>query len=167
MYALIKILANKQHGASHADIRRARIQGSKGRGKGQRGGEGVCCLSSKQKRHYCIGNRLFYFQTNTEKKQNIKNLAVKKWFPQFLLSMYVCLCVCVFVCLSVIALQTSSFSIGVWNFNIDIYIKYLKMVSFTFLNFCLFLELFPFFIIYQFLYFKAASQHIMKTNTSN
>ena len=41
---------------------------------------------------------------------------LKKRFPQFLLSMYVCLCVCVcvclFVCLSVIALQTSSFTIG-------------------------------------------------------
>ena len=37
------------------------------------------------------------------------------------------------------------------------------MVSFTSLNFCLFLELFPFFIFTIFFYFKAASQPIMKT----
>ena len=59
---------------------------------------------------YLFGNRIFNVQTITEiKKYKIKNLAVKKGFPQFLLSMYVCLC----VCLSVIALQTSSFNIGV------------------------------------------------------
>ena len=36
------------------------------------------------------------------------------------------------------------------------------MVSFTFSNYCLFLELFAFFIFYHFLYFKAAFQPIMK-----
>ena len=53
-----------------------------------------------------IGNRLFYFQTITERKIENKKLGGKKRFPQFLLSMYV-------FCLSVIALQTSSFDIGV------------------------------------------------------
>ena len=49
-----------------------------------------------------------------ERKIENKKLVGKKRFPLFLLRMYVfCLCVCVFVCLSVIALQTSSFDIGV------------------------------------------------------
>ena len=41
------------------------------------------------------------------------------------------------------------------------------MVSFTFLNFWFFSELFPFFVFYYFLYFMPASQHIVKINTSN
>ena len=69
----------------------------------------------------CFGNRLFNVQTIREMRiDNFKNLAVKKGF----LSFYsVCMVLCVFVCSSVIALQTSSFNIGVWNFNIDTYVK--------------------------------------------
>ena len=64
----------------------------------------------------------FNVQTIREIKiENKKNLAVKKGFLSFysVCMFFVCLC----VCLSVIALQTSSFDIGVWNFNIDTYIK--------------------------------------------
>ena len=61
---------------------------------------------------YVFGNRLFYFETITERKvKNKKNGGKKK----FLLSMYV-FCVCVFVCLcvglSVDTLHASSFIIG-------------------------------------------------------
>ena len=91
-------------------------------------------------------------------------MAVKKRFPQFLLSMYV---FCVFVCLSVIALQTSSFDIGVWNFNIDTYIKISQNGIFYFFEFLLFSELSPFFIFHYFLYFETTSQPIMEINTPN
>ena len=46
-----------------------------------------------------IGNRLFYFQTNRERKKRKKKFGRKKRFPQFLLCMCVCVCICVFVCL--------------------------------------------------------------------
>ena len=93
-----------------------------------------------------FGNRLFNFQTITERKIENKKLGGKKRFPQFLLSMYVfCLCVCVFVCLSVIALQTSSFDIGVWNFNIDTYIKISQNGIFYFFEFLLFFGVIPLF----------------------
>ena len=46
---------------------------------------------------FFFGNRLFYFQTNRERKIENKKIGCKKKFPQFLLSMYV-LCVCLFVC---------------------------------------------------------------------
>ena len=92
-------------------------------------------------------------------------MAVKKGF----LSFYsVCMFfVCLFVCLSVIALQTSSFDIGVWNFNIDTYIKISQNGIFYFFEFLLFSELSPFFIFHYFLYFETTSQPIMEINTPN
>ena len=79
---------------------------------------------------------------------------------------FVCLFVCVFVCLSSLyrlhrlteEAEISTY-IPIW--------KYLKMVSFTFLNFCFFSELSPFFIFHYFLYFETTSQPIMEINTPN
>ena len=44
--------------------------------------------------------------------ENKKTWRLKKRFPQFLLSMYVCVCVYMCVCLSVGALHTSSLNVG-------------------------------------------------------
>jgi len=88
----------------------------------------------------------FNIQTIREIKIENNKLGGKKMFPQFLLSMYVfCVFVCLFVCLSVIALQTSSFDIGVWNFNIDTYIKISQNGIFYFFEFLLFFGVIPLF----------------------
>ena len=99
----------------------------------------------------------FYVQTIREIKIENKKLGGKKRFPQFLLSMYVfclcvCLCVCVFVCLSVI--ETSSFDIGVWNFNIDTYIKIPQNGIFYFFEFLLFFGVIPLFHFSLFCLFR-------------
>ena len=57
-------------------------------------------------RVYVVGYRLFYFQTNRERKIENKTFGRKKRFPQFLLCMYVCVYVCVFVCLFVCCRST-------------------------------------------------------------
>ena len=71
-----------------------------------------------------IGNRLFYFQTNRERKKEKKKFGRKKKVSS-VFTQYVCffvyMCVCLCVCLSVDALKTSSFNIGGWNFDIDTY----------------------------------------------
>ena len=63
-----------------------------------------------------IGNRLFYFQTNRERKKEKKKFGRKKKvssvFTQYVCFECVFVCVCSCVCLSVGALQTSSFNIG-------------------------------------------------------
>ena len=67
-----------------------------------------------------------------------------------------------------LSLQMSSFNIGSWNFDIDIYMWISQNGIFYFFQFFIsFSELFPFFIFYYFLYFKAVSQPIMKTNRPN
>ena len=113
-----------------------------------------------------FGNRLFYFQTNRERKLENKKCGRKKGFLSFYSVCMFCVCICVFVCLLALYRRHRLTQEAEISTQIPI-CEYLKMVSFTFLNFCLFLELFPFFIFYNFLYFKAASQHIMKTNTPN
>ena len=96
---------------------------------------------------YLLETVFFTFKQIGKEKQKIKNLAVKKRFPQFLLCIYVCVyicvCVCVFVCLLVVYRRHCLTQEAEILTQIPI-CKYLKMVSFTFLNFCLFLELFPF-----------------------
>ena len=62
------------------------------------------------------------FKQIEKEKLKMKNLAVKKGFLSFYSAgMFVCVYVCLCVCLSVGALQTSSFHIGGWNFDIDTY----------------------------------------------
>ena len=68
-------------------------------------------------------------------KENRKKIKVKKRFPQFFLGMYV-LCVC--VCLSVGTLQTSSFNIGDWNFNLNTYLWISQNGIFYFFQFFIF-----------------------------
>ena len=69
-----------------------------------------------------LGTAFFNAQTIREIKIENRKLGGKKRVSS-VFTQYVCLCVCVCVCLSVIALQTSPFNIGVWNFNIDTYMK--------------------------------------------
>ena len=92
-----------------------------------------------------------YFQTNRARKIENKKFGRKKRFPQFLLCMYVCVCVCLCVCLSVGGLQTSSFNIGRWNFDIDIYMWISQNGIFYFFELLLIfgvIPLFSFFTIF-------------------
>ena len=86
----------------------------------------------------------FTFKQIEKEKQKIKNLAVKKGFLSFYsVCMFVCVYICVFVCLFALYRRHRLTQEAEILTQIPI-CKYLKMVSFTFLNFCLFLELFPF-----------------------
>ena len=124
-------------------------------------------LFSAVKQSVLLETVFFTFKLLEKEKQTIKNLAVKKRFPQFLLSMYVlCIYICVFVCLLAVYRRHRLTQEAEILTQIPI-CEQLKMVSFTFFNFCLFSELFPFFIFYYFLYFRAASRPIMKINTPN
>ena len=96
-----------------------------------------------------------YLNENRKLKKKLEGK--KKRFPQYLLCMYVFMYIYLCVCWSVSILQTSSFDIGGWNFNIDIYIKIFQNGIFSFLI--------PLIIFHYFLYFKAASKPIMKSNT--
>ena len=93
-----------------------------------------------------------------------KKIEDKNRFPQFLLCMYVCVCIC--VCLSVAIVQTSSFNIRGWNFNIDTYmwISQNGIFYFFFIFFDFFRNYSSLVIFYYFLYFKDASKSIMKSN---
>ena len=52
-----------------------------------------------------VGNRLFYFQTNRERKIDDKKIGYKKGFLSFYsVCMFVCVFVCLCVCLSLAAL---------------------------------------------------------------
>ena len=98
------------------------------------------------------------FRLLQKKIEYRKKLGGKKRFPQFLLSMYVfcmcvCVCVCVFVCLWTLYRRHRLTQEAEILTYISI-CKQLKMVSFTFLNFCLFLELFPFFMFLLFSLFQ-------------
>ena len=102
---------------------------------------------------FSIGNRLFYFQINRDRKIDNKKIGRKKRFPQFLLCMYVCVYVCVYVCLcvclSVRALQTSSFNIGGWNFDIDTYMWISQNGIFYFFKVLLIFRVIPLFSIFS------------------
>ena len=107
---------------------------------------------------FFLETAFFNVQTIREIKIENKKLGGKKRFPQFLLSMYVfCVFVCLFVCLSVIALQTSSFDIGVWNFNIDTYIKISQNGIFYFFEFLLFFGVIPLFHFWKPLLYRCNS----------
>ena len=107
----------------------------------------VTWLMACQWRHYegptrspidCV-NSTFYLKKNRR----------KIWLPLFLLSMYV-LCLC--VCLPFGALQTSSFNIGIWNFDIDTYMWISQNGIVYFFKFLLIFGVIPIFF-YYFLYF--------------
>ena len=96
----------------------------------------------------------FYFQTNRERKIDNKKFGRKKKVSS-VFTLYVCLCICVYVCLcvclSVRALQTSSFNIGGWNFDIDTYMWISQNGIFYFFKFLLIfgvIPLFSFFTIF-------------------
>ena len=92
----------------------------------------------------------FYFQTKRERKIDNKTLGRKKRFPQFLLCMYVCVYVYMCVCLSVRALQTSSFNIGAWNFDIYTYMWISQNSIFYFFKVLLIFRVIPLFQFLQF-----------------
>ena len=92
----------------------------------------------------------FNFQTNRERKIENKKFGRKKRFPQFLLCMYVCVCIYLCVCLSVRALQTSSFNIGGWNFDIDTYMWISQNGIFYFFKVLLIFRVIPLFQFLQF-----------------
>ena len=102
--------------------------------------------------HNNIGNRLFCFQTNRERTIDNKKIGRKKVSSGF--ALYVCLCICVYVCLcvclSVGALQTSSFNIGGWNFDIDTYMWISQNGIFYFFKFLLIFGVIPLFHFLQF-----------------
>ena len=84
-------------------------------------------------------------------------MAVKKGFLSFYsVCMFVCvyMCVCVFVCLLALYRRHRLTQEDEILTQIP-KCEYLKMVSFTFLNFCLFLELFPFFHFLLFSLFQS------------
>ena len=96
----------------------------------------------------------FTFKLLEKEKYKIKNLAVKKGFLSFYsvcMFVYMCvyMCVCVFVCLFALYRRHRLTQEAEILTQIPI-CEYLKMVSFTFLKFCLFFELFPFFQFLQF-----------------
>ena len=101
---------------------------------------------------------LFTFKCIRETKIKNKIFEGKKRLPVFTL------CVCVFVCG-----RSTNFIVkhGGCNFDKDMGISQSGIFYFSFFFVPFFLELFPIFIFYYFLYFRATNQPIMKINTLN